>query len=294
MVIEALRLLQRAPNWKPLLSDEMAEMESFDWQLSRIAALEPGFREFLGSVEETLIQSAAAPSSEQLDALRALSDLRIDTGDKLLSVAGNLQGDGLALLVTALQWSRDPQAGAWLRYFAHAHVPAEKRSRSKPLADAPPEPSIDPAIPYAAVLRALRGHASCETEKLLILASQDWDPLMRSAAVSSLGWWEPMLQMEVRECLTRCRRDPNAEVRQSARAALARLGERTSLHWFRQALLADDPHQVAQAAHVIANEGLTLLWPDLDRLLDADHADVVMHAHEAVGRLHEEMAHSRM
>ena len=73
---------------------------------------------------------------------------------------------------------------------------------------------------------------------------------------------------------------------------LARLGERASLHWFRQALLADDPHQVAEAAHVIANEGLTLLWPELDRLLDAD-ADVALHAREAVERMAEEMEHSR-
>ena len=41
-------------------------------------------------------------------------------------------------------------------------------------------------------------------------------------------------------------------MRQTARAALARLGERGALHWFRQALLADDPNQVACpfAAHI--------------------------------------------
>ena len=138
----------------------------------------------------------------------------------------------------------------------------------------------------------MRGHPSVETERFLMLACQDWDPQIRMAALGSLGWWEPLLDAEVRDCLAKCRRDPSAEVRQTARAALARLGERASLHWFRQALLADDPHQIAEAAHVIAGEGLTLLWPELDRLVDADNPDVALHAREAVERLSEEMEQS--
>jgi HEAT repeat protein len=169
----------------------------------------------------------------------------------------------------------------------------DKRSRGRPYAEAPRRPSIPEEVPYASVLRSLRGHASPETERFLILACHDWDPQIRMAALSSLGWWEPYLTKEVRACLTTCRRDASPEVRQTARAALARLGERGALHWFRQALLADDPSQIAQAAHVIANEGLTLLWPDLDRLLDTDHPDVVLHAHEAVERLAEEMEQAR-
>ena len=39
--------------------------------------------------------------------------------------------------------------------------------------------------------------------------------------------------------LADARRDPNPEVRHSARAALARLGERQALHWFRQTLVSD-------------------------------------------------------
>ena len=66
-----------------------------------------------------------------------------------------------------------------------------------------------------------------------------------------------------------------------------------ALHWFRQALLGDDPRQIAEAAHVIADEGLTLLWPELDRLLDVDNAVVVLHAREAVEQMAEEMEQSR-
>src|SRR3989442_1940886 len=35
---------------------------------------------------------------------------------------------------------------------------------------------------------------------------------------------EPMLPAEIHDCLSRCKRDPSPEVRQIARAALARLG----------------------------------------------------------------------
>ena len=85
------------------------------------------------------------------------------------------------------------------------------------------------------------------------------------------------------------RRDPNAEVRQAARAALARLGERNALHWFRQTLTSEEPQRVHEGIEFVAAEGLTLLWPDLDRLADADDVDVAHHAREALERLCEEM-----
>ena len=85
------------------------------------------------------------------------------------------------------------------------------------------------------------------------------------------------------------RRDPNPDVRQAARAALARLGERQALQWFRQTLTSEDPQRVHDTIQTIAVEGLTLLWPDLDRLADAEDPDVAHHAREALERLSEEM-----
>jgi len=64
-------------------------------------------------------------------------------------------------------------------------------------------------MPFAAILRALRGHASQHTEAFLMLAAHDWDPTYRIAAVSSLGWWEPMQRNEVLLTLQESRRDPN-------------------------------------------------------------------------------------
>jgi len=43
----------------------------------------------------------------------------------------------------------------------------------------------------------------------------------------------------------------------------------------------------------VALEGLTLLWPDLDRLADAEDADIAHHAREALERLGEELERSR-
>jgi hypothetical protein len=82
-------------------------------------------------------------------------------------------------------------------------------------------------------------------------------------------------------------------VRQAARAALARLGERQALLWFRQTLTSEDPQKVYEAIHAIATEGLTLLWPDLDRLADVENSDVAHHAREALERMGEELERGR-
>jgi HEAT repeat protein len=89
--------------------------------------------------------------------------------------------------------------------------------------------------------------------------------------------------------LNEARRDPNSQVRQAARGALARLGERQALQWFRQALTADNSQHLHEALQVIAGEGLTLLWPDLDRLADSEDPEVALHAREALERLSENM-----
>ena len=77
--------------------------------------------------------------------------------------------------------------------------------------------------------------------------------------------------------------------RQTARAALARLGERQALQWFRQGLNAADLQRIHETIQLISQEGLILLWPDLDRLADADDLDVAHHAREALERLSEDL-----
>ena len=143
---------------------------------------------------------------------------------------------------------------------------------------------------YAATLRALRGQPSEATEALLLAAGRDWDPAYRGAALGSLCWWEPFDRDRVAECLQEGRRDPNAEIRHTARAALARLGECQALQWFRQALAAQDAQRMHEAIQTVAAEGIYLLWPDLDRLADSENLEVAMHACEALERLREDLS----
>ena len=164
-----------------------------------------------------------------------------------------------------------------------------RRSQWRPRTYSPARPSLPDEVHYQAIVRSLRGHPCRETEKFLVLAAKDWDPIYRAAAFSSLGWWEPLLKTATRQILEEGRRDPSPDVRQAARAALARLGERAALHWFRQGLTADDLAGVQETVQVIAREGLTLLWPDLDRLADAEVPEIAQLAREALERMAEEM-----
>src|SRR5207237_8930693 len=143
--------------------------------------------------------------------------------------------------------------GPCRRDWASRSVPVVRRSQRRRQSVPPSRPSVPPHVPYGGILRALRGHPSKLSEAFLLVAARDWDPTFRAAAVSSLGWWEPFHRTEVLHGLQTARRDANPEVRQTARAALARLGERQALQWFRPALNGDDSHRVHGAVYVLAH-----------------------------------------
>jgi hypothetical protein len=291
---EALRLLRRAPHTEALLADERADQEAFHWQTSRLAVLEPALEDYLQEAPRLL--AAALPRAgraDQRDMLQALVDLRAEAAGVLLPLLSRGQCACPDLAVEVLRWSRDERVGSWLRVWAFRQVPMMRRGTGRRRALPPRRPSMPADIPYAAVLRALRGHPSRETETFLLLAARDWDPTFRAAAVSSLGWWEPMLGQTVLGAMQEARHDTNADVRQAARAALGRLGERQALQWFRHCLTCEEPQRVHEAIQLVATEGLTLLWPDLDRLADAEEPAIANHAREALERLCEDL-HGRL
>jgi hypothetical protein len=287
---EALRFLRRVPHAEAELGSEGIDREAFEWQVSRLVALEPALAEHMRGVAARLVpRLAGAPEAEQRDILRALADLRADTGGSVLDLLGRPGFPHAEAAVEVLTWSKDPRVAPFLRDRVLQHVPmvrrAQRRRRATPAARAP----VAGGVPYLAILRSLRGHPSPQTEAFLLLAARDWDPAVRGAAVASLGWWEPLQRPEVLLTLQNARRDPNSDVRQAARAALARLGERQALQWFRQALSGEDAERVHDTIQVIASENLTLLWPDLDRLADSEESSVAQLAREALERLCEDM-----
>lgn len=287
---EALRLLRRSPHFSATLAGEASEQESFDWQVSRLAALEATLEDYLAEAPAALVgRLPTAAADRQKEILQTLIDLKAPAGEPVLGLA-TTPGHPLAeLALEVVTWSPDPRAGLLLRDRVLQNVPMLARAQKRPRSSPPRRPSLPADLPYSGLLRALRGHPSPQTEAMLLLAARDWDPTFRSAAVSSLGWWEPLQRVDVLSRLQDARRDVNAEVRQAARAALARLGERQALLWFRQTLTSEDPQKVYEAIHAIAAEGLTLLWPDLDRLADMESSDVAHHAREALERMGEEL-----
>ena len=292
--VEALRVLRRAPHAEAVLAGEASEQEAFGWQMSRLAALEPAMVEYLTDAPAELAgRLARASSPEQRDLLLSLIDLRAETAPAVLPLLAQPRFPHAELALESLVWSSDPHVGPVLRELALQRVPLLRRSQRRRAALPPLRPSAPADFPYRSLLRALRGSPDRQTEDFLLLAARDWDPTYRAAAVSSLGWWEPQQRALALLTLQDARRDPNPDVRQAARAALARLGERQALQWFRQTLTSEDPQRVHEAIQAVAVEGLTLLWPDLDRLADAEDPDVSQHAREALERLCEDMDSAR-
>jgi hypothetical protein len=288
--VEALRVLRRAPHAEVALAGEGPEQEAFGWQVSRLAALEPTLGDYLGEVPAQLLsQLDKAAPERQRDLLLALSDLRAEAGEVVLRLLSRPPVANPDLAADVLLWSAHPRVGPFLREWVLGRVPMVRRAQSRRRTVPPRRPSAPPDLPYRSILRALRGHPSPQTEAFLLLAARDWDPTVRVGALGSLGWWEPLQRPDVLLTLQDARRDANPDVRHAARAALARLGERQALQWFRQALTSEDPQRVHDTVQAIATEGLTLLWPDLDRLADAEDLDVSFQAREALERLREDM-----
>jgi HEAT repeat protein len=117
--------------------------------------------------------------------------------------------------------------------------------------------------------------------------SADFD--IRAAAIGSLGWWEPLRRNAVKMYLQDARFDNDADVRHAARAALARLGERQALQWFRQGLASDNRQVVMESIQAIADEGITLLWPELDQFADEEEPELASCAREALEQMQEEL-----
>lgn len=270
--VEAIRLLRRADHAERSITDE-PDQAAFRRQIRALRELAEPIEEYLEEARDALLGSLASVSRErQADWLRALTDLRADTAAIVLPLLDAQRLTCPDLAVESLAWSDDDRVRQWLCDRARGRTRTGQNAC------------------HLSVLKTLRHFPSADTERVLMKALSDRNPTVRAAALGSLGWWEPVERTAVVAAMRSARRDRNADVRRAAEAAFARLGERQALQWFRLQFAGENSDPIHHAIQTTADEGLVLLWPDLDRLADADDGDVAYHACEALEQLRESMS----
>ncbi len=278
---EVRRFVQRVPQAERWFEDDEAARSEFQEQAGRISDLADTLDDFLSeAIEQLLIYLPDVPMDEQSNLLSALIELRADTASVVIPMLEQGRIGAPELGIASLMYSLDESVGSWLcRLYRQG-----SGSRSGG--------AQDPAM--LAVVRALRRYPSAETESLLLRASTSRDQTTAIAGIGSLGWWTPIRGSEVLELLHRHRFDRSPENRIAAESALARLGERQALRWFRQQLAGEQSDPIHRVIQIIADEGISLLWPDLDSLTDAEDPNIAFHASEALEQLREDLSPSAL
>jgi hypothetical protein len=106
-------------------------------------------------------------------------------------------------------------------------------------------------------------------------------------AIATLAWEEDDLVPPLRERLEREVNADNSDLRDVARMTLARMGHRSSLQWLRNRLDPKDQSVAHQTLEAIADHGITLLWPEIDLLIEIAEPPLAMHAIDVVERFRE-------
>jgi hypothetical protein len=286
VLAEALRIAHRLDHIEMLLGEQAGDRAGFRWQVACLKPLEEAVREYLVEAGPALAdQLAGATVEQQYDLLTALNDIRADVAGPVFALLARPDFAHRGLAAEVLAWSREPRVGPALCAWARQLQPTGGWSFGW---SAPTGP-IDLLL---TVIRAMRGHAGRSTEAMLLeFASTGAEPI-RCAALGALAWQEPIRPAAVHACLQAARGANQRSVRHAARAARARLGERAALQEFRNALVGTDALKLMETMRTIADEGLMWLWPDLDRVADAEDAEVAFQAREALERMREQMLHS--
>jgi hypothetical protein len=282
---EALRLLQRAGHWERLLADDEIR-EKYQEEIQLIDLLAEPLADWLHDARIALPERLKfAPAEEQADLLRAAIDLRADTAAIVRPMLEVNQLEAIELAIESLAFSKQAGIGDWLcqwtrgrGIFGEWRLCRNSDRRGKAV--------------NLAVLRTLRYLPCQSAERYLVNAASNQDDSVRTAALGSLGWWEPLNTGAVLRCLHDGRFSRSLTVQTAAQAALARLGERLALQWFRRQMAADSNDRVHQVLDRIAQEGIVLLWPDLDHLVDAEDSDIAHHACETLELLREDFSFS--
>jgi hypothetical protein len=285
--IEALRHGRRSFHTVPALRDDPVRRQTVRWQFAFLKDAEPVLREYLhdiGGDLTRLLESTGGRGRREI--LKALAELQADSDDVALTLLGDATFEDRVLALRCLRYSKSPLAPAALCGIARHALTGERSARWLRRLGVGRKPV--PAEEIREALRALRGHPSDETERVLLHYAGRTEAAWRVVAFGSLGWWEPVRRDEVLHAIRAGRQDSNPEVRRAALAAGARLGECAALQTIRETLCRENASCVVDAIHLCANEGLTWLWPELDVLTESDDATVAAEAWEAVEQLREE------
>jgi hypothetical protein len=267
-VLEAERVFRRMGHWAKHIAPDARPLA--ERQGVRLWTSSARRTEWLnGAANRLLGRFTTAPADEQAAILRCLEDLRADVAGLFPSLPDRRTAwwhDA----VKALAWSKSRAVGPVLAGHV-ARLLDGKKSASR----------------IVTVLTALRGQRSVEAERVLVSAVASDNPLIRRAALASLGWTDPFDTAAVVRAAKAGRTDANPAVRLAAGGALARFGDRAVLGEYGEALSSDEASVRAAAALSAGEEGLTWLWADLDSLADAPDAETALAATEALERLRE-------
>jgi hypothetical protein len=286
--LEVLRTRSQSLKLACELQEDSSRRQMIAWQLECFTDAEPIVREYLHDIGEDLGKTIPyASTRERSFILEAIYQLRTDVTFFLFPLLDEPNLTQKVLATLCLSWSKSPHAFVYL---------LEKcRKQEEPKTQGwwvlrKPSKSLNSQIEETrALLTAIRHHPCRESEEVLIqYARSEWNEL-RIVALSNLGWWEPIQRSEVLNCLHMAKQDSNSNIRFAGILALCRLGEINALEQIRNSLKGQNAQRVHEAIDLIAQEGLTWLWPDLDELSDSNDSSVAIHAWEAIERLREQV-----
>jgi hypothetical protein len=273
--LEGVRLSRRGSTFEPFLSEANGDRRLFLQQIENLAELESEMLTQLQTLKQQLATKLVSmPPANQLRALQALYEMRADVADSLFTLLSLPEFRHREVAFELFAYSRDKRVGpalvAWWERLRGASGPVAEKSR-------------------LAVLRALRSHRTLSGEQLLTEIARSGSARERAAALGSLGWYDPLDESLVRRVPVEARYDDQPSVRIAARAALARLGERLALEEYRGVLESEPSPMVCDAIRQAAQQKLVWLWPDVDRLADAQDTELALVARESLEQMHEEL-----
>jgi hypothetical protein len=234
--IEALRHGRRSFHTVPALRDDPVRRQTVRWQFAFLKDAEPVLREYLhdiGGDLTRLLESTGGRGRREI--LKALAELQADSDDVALTLLGDATFEDRVLALRCLRYSKSPLAPAALCGIARHALTGERSARWLRRLGVGRKPV--PAEEIREALRALRGHPSDETERVLLHYAGRTEAAWRVVAFGSLGWWEPV------------RRDPCWTARFEPGSPPSRTRRRRSIRRVRR--VANDPRDAVPRKRIV-------------------------------------------